>query len=106
MNSKVLIPRPDTEELVEMVLQHIKIENSLSILDIGTGSGCLAVSIKYHRPDVDVSAIDVSEFALEISAKNARNHHVDVKFLKIDILDQHAMNALPQFDIIVTNLPG
>ncbi|MBK9013185.1 MAG: peptide chain release factor N(5)-glutamine methyltransferase [Saprospiraceae bacterium] len=102
----VLIPRPETEESVHWVLetarQHPEIR---SILDIGTGSGCIPISIKKRRPDLDVHALDVSTAALEVATENARNLHADVHFYEVNILDKKAWKALPKFDLIVSNPP-
>ncbi|SFC64500.1 release factor glutamine methyltransferase [Zunongwangia mangrovi] len=101
----VLIPRPETEELVQWILDEVSLQqkSSLKILDIGTGSGCIPISIKKHLPKAQISAIDISEEALEIANLNAEQNEVSVEFIQQDIL---SAEKLPQqFDIIVSNPP-
>jgi release factor glutamine methyltransferase len=91
VNNSVLIPRPETEELVKYIIYKQKnqfpvISNQLSILDIGTGSGCIAISIAKELPNFKVSAYDISKKALETAKKNAELNKADVTFEKIDIL--------------------
>lgn len=106
VNKNVLIPRPETEELVEWILSnHLTIAKSkrLKILDIGTGSGCIAVSLAKNIPSAQVFAIDVSEKALATAEKNAAINQVSVTFISQNILQT---DDLPQqFDIIVSNPP-
>ncbi|WP_299902239.1 peptide chain release factor N(5)-glutamine methyltransferase [uncultured Aquimarina sp.] len=106
VNQHVLIPRPETEELVDWIVkdwQSINDTRKLAILDIGTGSGCIAISLAKALPNADVYAIDISEKALEVAKFNAKHHEVDIRFMQSDILE---MNSLPQkFDIIVSNPP-
>jgi release factor glutamine methyltransferase len=102
VSEAVLIPRPETEELVELVLKHSKSFINPTILDIGTGSGCIAVSLAKKHPQAIVSAWDISESALEIANKNAIFNQVDVNFEKVDILN---VNQKQQFDIVVSNPP-
>ncbi|MDT0555168.1 peptide chain release factor N(5)-glutamine methyltransferase [Patiriisocius hiemis] len=100
-----LIPRPETEELVDWILNsEINIQHSeLKILDIGTGSGCIAISLAKNLTTASVSAIDFSKEALTIAAGNAKNNKVEVSFHQIDVL---ATNSLPdKYDIIVSNPP-
>jgi release factor glutamine methyltransferase len=106
VNSSVLIPRPETEELVEWILecQKSKIETGkLRILDIGTGSGCIAISLAKNIFNAQVVAIDVSEKALATAANNAETNKVDVTFITQNIL--HTDDLGQQFDIIVSNPP-
>ncbi|MBC8033571.1 MAG: peptide chain release factor N(5)-glutamine methyltransferase [Chitinophagaceae bacterium] len=103
VNESVLIPRPETEELVDWILQ----ENygSKRILDIGTGSGCIPVTLKKKMPEADVYACDISKDALEIATLNARSNGTDILFIDCDILDESASNKLPYVDIIASNPP-
>lgn len=105
VNSKVLIPRPETEELVDRVLKTVKLLSKPTILDIGTGSGCIAIAIKINIPDAIITAIDVSEFALEIAQQNAALNDLDIFFKKIDIANSEHWSALGNFDIVVSNPP-
>lgn len=99
----VLIPRPETEELVLWIAEKAPKDRPISILDIGTGSGCIAVSLAKLIPNASVTAIDVSSEALEIANANAELNGVSVSFIKQDIL---AATTLPgEFDIIVSNPP-
>lgn len=103
VNSNTLIPRPETEELVEWIIHENKTRGAIKILDIGTGSGCIAISLAKNLPDAEVYAIDVSEGALAVAKRNALANNVSVKFIQQDIL---AVEALPeQFDVIVSNPP-
>jgi release factor glutamine methyltransferase len=102
----VLIPRPETEESVHWVLETAKLHSEIrSVLDIGTGSGCIPVSLKKRRPDLDVHALDVSTSALEVAKENALNLKADVHFYEVNILDKKAWKPLPNFDLIVSNPP-
>lgn len=109
VDENTLIPRPETEELVEWILKKIqelrnKIqEESLSILDIGTGTGCIPISLAKNLKNVSISAIDVSNNALKIAKQNAALHKVNINFIKQDIL--HTEKLSQQFDIIVSNPP-
>ena len=105
VNPSVLIPRPETEELVDWILNDAKNKNytSKSIVDIGSGSGCIAISLAKNLANAKVYALDVSEEALQVAAKNAAFNNVEIKFLTEDIL---SATALPQkFDVIVSNPP-
>lgn len=115
VNENTLIPRPETEELVELII----VENSksavesLKILDIGTGSGCIAISLAKNLPNAEVFAVDVSEKALAVAQKNAENNKVKVNFVNANILSVTNLNELStsnfqvptHFDIIVSNPP-
>lgn len=106
VNSTVLIPRPETEELVDWIISNIRINeklNTLKILDIGTGSGCIAISLAKNLPNAEVFAIDVSEKALTTAQKNAALNEVNVTFLKQNILE--TLDLGEEFDIIVSNPP-
>lgn len=109
VNENVLIPRPETEELVDWIISNNEKSKSLKILDIGTGSGCIAVSLAKNLPNAQVFAIDVSEKALATAQKNAELNRVNVTFIEQNILevaDLSAVQGLEQeFDIIVSNPP-
>ncbi len=105
VNEHVLIPRPETEELVHWITEdHKEHEDPLTILDIGTGSGCIAVSLAKKLPHAKVLAMDISAEALEVAKQNAVDNKADVTFIIRDIL---AAENLPQkkYDIIVSNPP-
>jgi release factor glutamine methyltransferase len=107
VNDSVLIPRPETEELVKYIIDKQKTQFSvkrkqLSILDIGTGSGCIAISIAKELPNFIVSAYDISKNALETAKKNAELNKADVNFEKVDILKPPFIRS---FNIIVSNPP-
>lgn len=103
----VLIPRPETEELVSVILRdfgHRQYEE-LSLLDIGTGSGCIPVALKKQMPRLDVSATDISSAALEVAAENSRLNECAVKFILSDILNRNGWQEFPGYTIIVSNPP-
>ncbi|HSX39581.1 MAG TPA: peptide chain release factor N(5)-glutamine methyltransferase [Candidatus Saccharimonadales bacterium] len=101
VTSDTLIPRPETEQLVNSVVDFAKDHKDISIVDVGTGSGCIAILIAKKIPQAKITAIDVSEKALEIAKQNAQNHVVDITFLQNDLL----ANVKTKFDVIVANLP-
>ena len=106
VNENTLIPRPETEELVEWILEITNYEleiTNLKILDIGSGSGCIAISLAKNLQNAEVSAIDVSEKALETANKNAQINEVEVNFILKNILETEDLEH--QFDIIVSNPP-
>ena len=106
VNNDVLIPRPETEELVAWILSNIAITksaNKLKILDIGTGSGCIAISLAKNIPNSEVFAIDVSEKALAVAKKNASINEVKVIFIEENILNTESLHQT--FDVIVSNPP-
>ena len=100
----VLIPRQETEELVDWVLKTSNTENP-SILDIGTGSGCIAISLAVNIKNAKVTAIDISTGALDIAKSNAQTNNVFIDFLRVDILEQTIISLNHPFDIIVSNPP-
>jgi len=105
VNSHVLIPRPETQELVDWVIQDRKNRKDTSFLDIGTGSGCIPVTLKLNMPDASVTSCDISKEALEVAQRNAVNLHADVRFIEFDFLDTHNWPALDRFDVIISNPP-
>ncbi len=103
VNPHVLIPRPETEELVDWIL---KTENDpVHLLDIGTGSGCIALALAHYRPGFTILGLDVSEDALAIAKGNATSLNLNVGFIQADILQQPVIASEPQFDVIVSNPP-
>jgi release factor glutamine methyltransferase len=106
VDSNVLIPRPETEELVEWVITNCKFPLSdLKILDIGTGSGCIAISLKRRLGKAEVWACDLSAGALALARENAQTLGADVNFVEIDFLSPEQRSTLPVFDIIISNPP-
>ncbi|WP_374400490.1 peptide chain release factor N(5)-glutamine methyltransferase [Flavobacterium sp.] len=116
VNENTLIPRPETEELIEWIIESQKSKvksQKFDILDIGTGSGCIPISLKANLPQANVSAIDVSEKALEVAKRNAISNKVEINFIQTNILEVEDLSQLPtpnsqlptSFDIIVSNPP-
>lgn len=102
----VLIPRPETEQVVEAALERIGSRTAPRVLDIGTGSGCMALAVKHERPDAAVYACDVSSAALDVARENAALHGLDVSFLHVDVLRPDAYAALPgTLDLLLSNPP-
>lgn len=102
VNENVLIPRPDTETLVEEVIKIAQKIDRPKILDLCTGSGAIAISISKNVPNAEVMGIDISEKALEVAQKNAHNLDANVKFIKSNLFDKLSKT---KFDIIVSNPP-
>lgn len=115
VNENVLIPRPETEELVDWIIKcHAErsrsAKDAIKILDIGTGSGCIAIALAKHLPNAKVYALDISKKALNIAKKNADINEVQVEFIKADILESSlwedvVLRQMDFFDIIVSNPP-
>jgi release factor glutamine methyltransferase len=106
VNSNVLIPRPETEELVKLILDNAAAHaESFSILDIGTGSGCIAVALKKNLPRCHVYALDVSEEAIKVAKENALRNECEIHFIHGDIRDAQIMEKLPACTVIVSNPP-
>ena len=103
VNQNVLIPRPETRELVEWIAEDCQLEDPCKILDIGTGSGCIAISLAKLLEQVEVEAWDVSEGALQVARRNAERNQVDVLFRKMDVLGDVPEGM--QYDVIVSNPP-
>ena len=115
VNENTLIPRPETEELVEWILNSpiTKHPSPINILDIGTGTGCIPISLKSNLPQANVSAIDVSEKALEVAKRNAVSNKVEINFIQTNILEVEDLSQLQSsithhpssYNIIVSNPP-
>ncbi len=105
VNEDVLIPRPETEELVYKLLQDKSNEDNIKILDIGTGSGCIPITIKKKRPNWEVMAIDVSKKALKVAQQNANYYDVDIDFIDFDILEESQWDEIDKMDVIISNPP-
>lgn len=101
----VLIPRPETEELVDIAIRLAKSKKCRHVLDIGTGSGCIALAMKKEMPDMKVTAIDKSGEALSIARENALRLDLDVEWLTCDFLDEKFRSELIPPDLIVSNPP-
>lgn len=99
-----LIPRPETAELVDWILGRVDTSQSLRVLDIGTGSGCIAIALKKHAPLWHVTGVDVSTEALEVAEANARKNEVAVNWLQADVLTDNTI-AKERWDVIVSNPP-
>lgn len=103
VNEHVLIPRPETEELVRWILdERHSLETRARILDVGTGSGCIAIALAKHWPHAEVHAVDISEHALQTAKANAAAHEVAISFFKADVF---TLELEGNFDIIVSNPP-
>lgn len=124
VNESVLIPRPETEELVHQILKDVKSHHdalaltnektphspvahpALRILDIGTGSGCIALALKKNLPQAELTAMDVSDDALEVARKNAESLGLQIEFMRADVLEWELVIAEEQtWDVIVSNPP-
>lgn len=106
VSKAVLIPRPETEELVEMIVDDCKdTDQKISILDIGTGSGCIAISLNKKISNSIVHAVDISADALQIAKENAEINVTEVVFSRINVLNMNEIVSLPMFDVIVSNPP-
>lgn len=115
LDENVLIPRPETEELVNWIIEDLSLtthyspltthHSSLTILDVGTGSGCIPIALKKKLSSAEVHAIDISEQTLNVAKQNAATHNTEVSFHLANMLDKDAWELLPVFDIIVSNPP-
>jgi len=104
VNEHVLIPRPETEELIEWVVEYAQIiAKPLQLLDIGTGSGCIAISLKKALPDCSLSALDISTEALTVAKNNAASLEASIEFIEQDIIHQTSLSHV--FDVMVSNPP-
>jgi release factor glutamine methyltransferase len=104
VNNSVLIPRPETEELVDLVIKENKDRAGLKILDVGTGSGCIAIALQKNLAQSQVYALDVSSQAIEVAKKNAESNLSPVQFLQQDLFHSNAPE-LPAVDLIISNPP-
>ena len=106
VTSDTLIPRPETEELVQRIIGDYRERSSLQVIDIGTGSGCIALALAKHLPEAEVWAVDVSAQALDVARKNAHAQQQSINFLCADILEwELSFPSKEKFDIIVSNPP-
>ena len=105
VNEQVLIPRIETEQLVEIILDEHQSQEDLTVLDIGTGSGCIPIALKMEQPGWDVYGIDISEKALNTARENAEQNDANVSFSKGDILAPESITVAPPLDLIVSNPP-
>ncbi len=106
VNESVLIPRPETEELVAWILEDLQstaLQPDFSLIDIGTGSGCIPVSLKMKNPSAKITATDISPQALHVATENAKLHDVEINFLEASILN-HTISQI-KYDVIVSNPP-
>jgi release factor glutamine methyltransferase len=105
VDRNVLIPRPETEELVDWIIKDHKNNDAITILDIGTGSGCIPVVLKRKLASAQIFSCDISKNALDVAGKNARKHKTDIHFMQLDFLDSNSWAQLPKADILVSNPP-
>ncbi len=105
VDKNVLIPRPETEELVEWVVADCRDRQAPVLLDMGTGSGCIAIALKQAIPGATVYAADISPEALSVARRNAAVHHASIAFVQANMLDEASYLRLPMVDILVSNPP-
>lgn len=108
VNTYVLIPRPETEELVYWLAKELREKKTVKLIDIGTGSGCIGISFKKLFPLAEVTALDISDEALAIASYNAKNNLCDIKFLQQDICilsEQKKEENQEMYDVVVSNPP-
>lgn len=107
VNPSVLIPRPETEELVQRALQLSELidHRPLTVLDVGTGSACIPISLKKERPAWQVSALELSAVALEVARRNARQLQAEVAFIQMDFTKRANWAALGSYDLLLSNPP-
>ncbi len=114
VNPNVLIPRPETEAIVDMVLNLLgkpylpgvkpseaRLAQNAKIMEIGTGSGCIAITLKLEAPKLDIVATDISDMALEVARANTKKYGVNIRLRKADLMD----GVTEQFDLMIANLP-
>jgi release factor glutamine methyltransferase len=105
VNNNVLIPRPETEELVQWIVEEQQNKPALSIIDIGTGSGCIPISLKKKLPHSVVLSCDISIDAIHLAQQNAQKMNTPIQFIHLDFLEKNNWNNLPKTDVIVSNPP-
>ena len=105
VNPAVLIPRSETEELVAWILEDHSTNQNLRILDIGTGSGCIPITLKAKAPNYQITAVDISTAAISVAKENTEINQVEVNFQELDILNKESWEKLPSYEIIVSNPP-
>lgn len=105
VNNAVLIPRPETEELVDLIVKNHQQTSKLKILDIGTGSGCIAICLQKKLKHASTTALDLSSKALQCAQENAERHQVTVLFQNRDILNKASWKKMPEYNLIVSNPP-
>ncbi len=106
VDKNVLIPRPETEELIEWIIMNYNSSlDKLKILDIGSGSGCIPISLKRKFTNAEVWSCDISEEAIKVAKKNSKDLGTAITFIEIDFLDKKTWSQFPSFDIIVSNPP-
>ena len=104
LNNNVLIPRPETEEMVDHIIRSI-IQPPGRIIDLGTGSGCIALALKAHFPDADVWGVDFKAKALSLAARNSRLNSLKINWKLMDLLNRDSLDPDEQFDLVVSNPP-
>lgn len=105
VNPSVLIPRPETEEMVHKAIERLGKSFSGTILDIGTGSGCIPIALKKHLPLARVFSIDISTAALKTALHNAEQNSVEIGLIPVDFLDESQWKNLPAADVLISNPP-
>ncbi|MFT4092764.1 MAG: peptide chain release factor N(5)-glutamine methyltransferase [Niabella sp.] len=105
VNKQVLIPRPETEELVDWIIKENADRKNLSVLDVGTGSGCIPIILKRKMSSAKIYSCDISSAAIEVAQKNAQKYKAEIGFIALDFLDEKSWGSLPQVNIIVSNPP-
>jgi release factor glutamine methyltransferase len=105
VNNHVLIPRPETEELVYESINTIKVHSYNHVFEVGTGSGCISISIKKMIGSLKVTAIDISQHALIIASNNADKYDVSINFIQSDFLDEANWDSYGELDLVVSNPP-
>lgn len=101
VNENVLIPRPETEDLIDEVKRIAGFEKSLDVVDVGTGSGCIGITLSLEIPSATITLVDISQKALDLASKNSALHKTRVKLIQSNLLDK----IRDKYDIIVANLP-